>query len=193
MKRIFSVLLAMILLLTVHSFAEIDLSGMTDEELLNIINAAELQLALREETIVQEAVGLLKDFWTEEYKEDFYENTDGYLEIIYTRVIYLNDAETADDVNAQWLKKHFPDVYAIVEFIFLTDYYESAPYYWESGKLSRGNNVIVYRDGTMEICADLLNITRGKTYSSDFSGIIKSISNLGDKYNGIYHLIEWEE
>ncbi len=193
MKRIFSVLLAMILLLTVHSFAEIDLSGMTDEELLNIINAAELQLALREETIVQEAVGLLKDFWTEEYKEDFYENTDGYLEIIYTRVIYLNDAETADDVNAQWLKKHFPDVYAIVEFLFLTDYYESAPYYWESGKLSRGNNVIVYRDGTMEICADLLNIMRGKTYSSDFSGIIKSISNLGDKYNGIYHLIEWEE
>ena len=197
MKRFYSLLLMVFLLFSFSSHAEYDLSGMTNEELAQLIEEAQNQLnrnqLLEEDEMVQKAVEVLLDYWTQEYndedKEEWYEQSDGYFEIIHTRVVYLRDSETAYGLNAAKLKDMFPDSYAIVEFIILTDYYCSAPYYYESGMLG-GSNIIVHNDGTMEAIFRLLDSIRSRTYDTDFSGIIKSISNLGDKYNGVYHLIE---
>ena len=106
------------------------------------------------------------------YKEDDIE-TDGYFEIKNTRVITIKENEI----------ELFKDVDYIIEYELYTDYMGSAPYYENCGVK---NNVVVYKNGTMDVTNSLIRMYRSKTYQTDYSGFIEAI----DDYQGQYNCIE---
>ncbi len=123
----------------------------------------------KDETVLQ-AVRELKEAWKQEYATKS-ANADGYFEIKNTRVIHIKDNSVPQ----------FENVACIVEFVLYTDYYGSAPYYWNVGYM---DSVTVYKDGTMEVNSmNPLKIYSGKTYSYDFSGFVAAVSDHGSEYN----------
>ena len=123
----------------------------------------------KDETVLQ-AIQELKEAWKQDYATRA-THTDGYFEIKNTRVIYIKDNSVA----------HFEDVACIVEFELYTDYYGSAPYYMDAGRL---DSVTVYKDGTMEVnpMNPILIYSRA-TYTTDFSDLIGAITDYGTQYN----------
>ena len=124
--------------------------------------------------IVSKAVSVLENHWEDLY-EDSKVETDRHFEIKNTRVVNIKENNTEEFKNIDY----------IVEFILYTDYYGSAPYYQIVGI---DDTVVVYKDGTMEVQRNLINLYRSKYYSNDFSDFIKSIDDYGDKYNCIEKL-----
>ena len=122
--------------------------------------------------IVTEATSQLKDYWSQFYKEQDIE-TDGYFEIKNTRVITIKENEI--DL--------FSDVTHIIEYELYTDYMGTAPYYENCGV---NNNVVVYKNGTMDVVSNLIRIYRNKTYQTDYSNFIETI----DDYHGQYNCAE---
>ena len=124
--------------------------------------------------LVDDAIKELKSTW-----ENIYDNskikTDGYFAIKNTRVISIKENNTEEFENIDY----------IVEFVLYTDYSGSAPYYKNVGIY---DTVVVYKDGTMEVQRNLINLYRSKYFSNDFSDFIKSIDDYGDKYNCIEDL-----
>ena len=127
---------------------------------------------LKHHEIVTEATQQLKQYWKQHYKEDDIE-TDGYFEIKNTRVITIKENEI----------ELFKDVDYIIEYELYTDYMGSAPYYENCGVK---NNVVVYKNGTMDVTNSLIRMYRSKTYQTDYSGFIEAI----DDYQGQYNCIE---
>jgi hypothetical protein len=123
----------------------------------------------KDETVLQ-AIQALKAAWEQDYATSA-THSDGYFEIKNTRVIYIKDNSVA----------HFEDVACIVEFELYTDYYGSAPYYVNVGRL---DSVTVYKDGTMEVnpMNPILVYSRA-TYTTDFSDFIGAITDYGTQYN----------
>ena len=133
--------------------------------------------------MVKLAVEELKRHWTNEiYAPDGnVEKGEGYLQIVNTRVINIKDEPvTGFDTDM------FDNVDYIVEFVIFDNYYYSAPFYYSSN--SHNDHVAVYKDGSMEVTGDLFNIYRSRYYTSDFSGVIDEVTDLGDKYDEVYIL-----
>ena len=122
--------------------------------------------------IVTEATAQLKDYWKQFYKEQDIE-TDGYFEIKNTRIITIKENEI----------ELYCDVAYIIEYELYTDYMGTAPYYENCGV---NNNVVVYKNGTMDIASNLIRTYRNKTYQRDYSSFIKAI----DDYHGYYNCAE---
>lgn len=123
--------------------------------------------------IVTEATEQLKKYWKQEYQDTKHNNTDGYFEIKNTRVITIKENEI----------ELFKDVAYIIEYELYTDYMGSAPYYENCGV---NNNVVVYKNGTMDVASNLIRLYRSKTYQTDYSGFIEAI----DDYHGQYNCTE---
>lgn len=122
--------------------------------------------------MITEAISELKDHWKDVYEKSG-DTADGYFEIKNTRVVTIknNDLEM------------FSDVQYIIEFELYTDYFGSAPYYEDAGVY---DNVVVYKDGTMEVVSHLIVVYRSSTFEVDFSDFIQEI----DDYNGYYNCVE---
>ena len=58
-----------------------------------------------------------------------------------------------------------------------------APYYENFGV---NDNVVVYKNGTMDVASNLIRLYRSKTYQTDYSGFIEAI----DDYHGQYNCVE---
>ena len=69
---------------------------------------------------------------------------------------------------------------AIIDFVIYSNWYGSAPYYENVGIY---NNVVVYKDGDMEVQSNQICHYRQRTYETDYSDFIKSIDDYHDKYN----------
>ena len=123
-----------------------------------------------QEKMIKDAIDNLKFEWRERYYISKTEN-DGYFEIKNTRVIKFKD----NDVDL------FENVNYIIEFVLFTDNYGLAPYY---SCAQNSNSVIVYKDGSLDVLqANLLleyTATRG-VY--DYSNIVESVKDYGEKYN----------
>ena len=125
--------------------------------------------------IIEDAVETLEETWEDMYNEGNLD-TDGYFEIKNTRFITIKEND----------KELFEDVEYVVEFVIFTDYFGSAPYYWET---TSNNCVLVHKDGTMTVpTANIFNRYRSLTYENDFSDIIESIEDCGDEYNCVKDL-----
>ena len=122
--------------------------------------------------IVTEATAQLMEYWKQSYKESDIEK-DGYFEIKNTRVITIKENEI----------ELFKDVAYIIEYELYTDYMGSAPYYENCGV---NNNVVVYKNGTMDVVNNLILAYRNKTYQTDYSDFIEAI----DDYHGQYNCTE---
>ena len=130
----------------------------------------------QDETVVA-AVETLEKYWIEFYKQEQYEGEDGYFEIKNTRKIEIKDTVTGADADVA--AEMFGDVDYIVEFVLYTEYYPQS--YVSQAPLS--DRVIVYDDGRMEVGRDLFKDYSARVYSFDYSGIVESVEDYGDKYN----------
>ena len=121
--------------------------------------------------MIKEAVKEVKAQWEELYEKSE-EKPDGYFEIKNTRFITLKEN------NERTLK----DLDYIIEFEIYEDSKGSAPYYLHAGTY---NCVVVYDDGKMEVRER--NPLTSAFYLSengyDFSKVIESVKDYGDKYN----------
>ncbi len=97
---------------------------------------------------------------------------DGYIEIVSTRVIKL--AKNKND--------YFKNVDYVVEFILRSDYYGSAPYYFN---VNMYDNVVFYKDGTCKVTSGFFRtyLAEPKTKVADFDKVIEEIAELGDAFN----------
>lgn len=133
------------------------------------------------------AIDVLSDNWQERYasswEDEEKEVEDKYLEITNTTII--NIKEEIDTEKYPDAIKKFCDIDYIVEFELRSNYFESAPYYYNVGM---ANCVIVYKDGTTEVGNNLLNVYRSMTYSSDFTPIIDSIEEFHGEYDRVIEI-----
>ncbi len=119
---------------------------------------------------VKKAIDKLK---TEQKKTQVTENQ--YLEIKNTRLIKIKEDAT-DPYEI------FDDVDCIVEFMLLTNIYDSAPYYFYAT-----DSYAIYKNGVVKE-HDAFNLYRNRTYSAEFDNIIEEIYDLKDNYNEICDL-----
>ena len=184
-------MLAALLLISTSAMAEFDLSSMSPDELQQLIAQAQTQLELSEDKLVSQAVELIKDYWrTEVYAPQMYTSNDprGYLEIVNTCVTYIKRDFATQTEYASSTEAMFANVYCIIDFILLSDYYGSAPYYTDIGI---NNCVIVYLDGSIEMSRmPFFDQYRSRSFVTDFSPMIESFHNLKSAYNATYHLLE---
>lgn len=193
MKRILAMLLTLLLLITPALADEtIDLTQMTPAELEALIAAAQLELTMQEDRLIERSIEVLKDYYKAEYaemNEYAYEDNpvEGYLEILHTQVVYLKDEIVVEEQYAN-TATIFDNVAAIVEFVVLDDYYGTASYYMPTwGVVS----VRQLRDGTLEVWkGSMINFYRSRTYTTDFTPIIESISDRNYDFNNTWRLLK---
>lgn len=134
---------------------------------------------LSENEFVELAVEQLKAKWIDTFKRrDFSEN--GYLQILHTQICYINP----DYVPVR--HNYLQDVYCMVEFTLLTDFFGLAPYYTD---LAGGNAVLFMRDGTIKVDSSPFLTAQQRFSLKDFRNAIVSVTQT-DEYNGIYYLLE---
>ena len=126
---------------------------------------------------VDSAVEALKEAWTA-YYQDCPVDTDGYLQIVNTRVVTLKENHVPDMRNVAY----------IVEFVLYADYYGAAPYYVAATGVM--DTVTVYKDGTVSVGSNPLKAYSSKTYSWDYSSFVESTEDLGDAHNVTWDLKE---
>lgn len=137
----------------------------------------------REDEMVHAALDVLTDYWRDEvYGNSAGMDLDGYLEVKWTRVVYIQDDAVKSGDPAQ-----FADMECFVEFFILSDYFGSHPYYSHAGI---AECVAVYEDGSCEVLRmNPLEAHRARSFSGDFSSIIESISDRGSDFNQTYDLM----
>lgn len=126
--------------------------------------------------MITDATKELKKYWEQEYQKMSGDiTTDGYFEIKNTRVITLKENDS----------DFFRDVSYIIEYELYTDYMGTAPYYENCAIY---NNVVVYKDGSMEVTSNFIRTYRSKTYQTDYTDFIETIDDYCDQYNCTKHL-----
>ena len=125
---------------------------------------------LKHHEIVTAANKQLKDCWKEYYADPENDYTDGYFEIKNVRVVTIKN----NDIEL------FQDVAYIIEYELYTDFMGTAPYYENCGV---DNNVVVYKNGTMDVVSNFIRLYRSKTFQTDYSGFIETIDDYHSQYN----------
>lgn len=189
MRRFLVLILCVFFFVPILASAEgIDLSSMSPEELQSLIADAQKQLALSEPEMMERAIDLLKSTWLNDdkygYKSMMSTSQHGYLEILHSQILYISDKAAADESG------FFYNMYCVIDFVLLSDYYGSAPYYADAGINS---SVVVFNDGNMEVrTRSVFAQYSARTYSYDYSGIISSVRKLGSDYNAVFYLLDEE-
>ena len=177
MKRIILILLCLTLCMSAFNLSTAEQSP-TIPDLQSIISRPD-----QEPVLVSCAIEALKDIWREKcYNNRISEH--GYLEIFHTQVTYISQ-EYALNPDANSL---FSNVYCVVDFLFLSDYYGTAPYYMDANAYY---SVVIYNDGRVEAgMQSPFRLYMAKTYLTDFSEIISSVHDCGSEYNAAFNLLD---
>ena len=175
--RRFAALLLTLCLCTACAFADgTQFADMTTEELIAMRDAADREiLARQEDPLIEQAIAVLLDDW----QNNVYAKGmgDGYVGIRWTRVVYLTE-------EAGTYSPMFENMVAFAEFFVLSDAYGTAPYYMHAGTREC---VAFYADGSVEVMSiNPIDNYRGRTYTTDFTGIIYRVSDRGGEFNGDY-------
>ena len=78
------------------------------------------------------------------------------------------------------------DVYCMIEFTLLTDFYGMAPYYSD---LAGGNAVLFMRDGSIKVDTSPFLKAMQRYSLEDFRKAIVSVTQT-DEYNTIFYLLD---
>lgn len=113
---------------------------------------------------VSTAVSLINRTWRNRYAS-VDETEDKTANIINTRLILIKENDN----------EYFKDVKAVVEFDIFSNFYGTAPYYFN---LLNYDTVTFYKSKSPEVF-DLFNRYRNQTYETDYSQFIDSIIDLG--------------
>ncbi len=130
-----------------------------------------------DEKYIKNAIKNIRSMWSDSYEEVEKRgiSTNKTVKIINTKLMYVNEKSTYAHYE-----EYFNDVEAIVEFELHSDYYGSAPYFWNCNV---NNTVVFHKDGTIEVRSNYMNSIRSRTFDSDFSDLFSEIVELGDFYN----------
>ena len=118
----------------------------------------------KKQEYLDRALEELKFFWADFYETDLEEYP--YLEVKNARLIEIKEGQTGAFENVEY----------VVEFMLLTNYQSSEPYYANAGVYDM---VVFYTDGTVEVTNNLFRIHSAATYDYDYTGIIESMEDLG--------------
>lgn len=120
---------------------------------------------------VEAAKKLLAEKWQTVYDESpFNVDNDRHLEVKHTRIVNIKETDIEALENVDYL----------IDFILFSNYSGTAPYY---NSVDLYDTVTVYKDGTMDCDIDVFSTYIG-TYGIDFTGLIESIEDYGDQFNG---------
>lgn len=161
----------------------------------NITCIAESVTHEYDELILKSIQGI-KNEWAQLYSQNEEWYKDGYFEIKNTRLIKISDAPKAlvedskGNIQEQSLDKYFGNIKYIIEFMILDNYMNSAPYY--SSHSGRYNSVTIYDDLSIKVEShySYFNTFSGKTYITDYSGIIEEVIDFGDRFNQSCNLLQ---
>ena len=176
--RRFAALLLTLCLCTACAFADgTQFADMTTEELIAMRDAADREILVRQEDpLIEQAIAALLDDWETQYAKGM---GDGYVGIRWTRVVYLTE-------EAGTYSSMFENRVAFVEFVVISDFFGTAPYYMHAGV---HECVAFYADGSVEVMGtNPINNYRARTYTTDFTGIIDRVSDRGGEFNGDYYV-----
>lgn len=180
MKRFIMLLLCCAILLpcVVRAESDVDLTKMS---------SAEWQLT--DEVMMQAAIDTLVAHWKNEiYTIPSTDMYDGYLEILAAQITYINEEYATQEEFEFNADAMFENVYCVIDFVILTDYYGSSPYYYDAGT---DNCIVVYRDGTMEVSrVPIFSRYRAITFNIDFSDIIERVERYDIGDDNIFHLFD---
>ena len=144
--------------------------------------------------MVNEAIEVLAERWDENYWESEYPDKEYLLDIRSTRVVCIRDSfdEEQNDIIAEVREELFGEVQCIIEFLLYTDFFSIGEF--ESGQnvgyypnLMAYDNVVVYKDGSMECVSEYLQRYRSRTFTVDFSTVIDQVIDLHEEYNQVIH------
>lgn len=126
---------------------------------------------------VDVAINTLKKAWNERYdsREKEFENIERYVEIKNTRIVHIKD-------NA---KGEFIDVDCIVEFMLLTNEYNTTPYYVDSSLL---RFVVIKKDGTAETQHINPLMMEIRSNGPEISHMVEYVTELDDAFNQVLDL-----
>ena len=146
---------------------------------------AELDKAIalaNEDEIVKKAIEALTDYWaTEIYGKQNEDSEDGYLEIKWTRVVYIKN-----DISGKGTDD-LANMNCYVEFFLLSDHL-SAPFYIHRGVYEY---VAFLKDGSFEVKRyDPYSVYGGATFRTDFYTVVESVSDRGSDFNQVFKLLE---
>lgn len=182
-KAVLALTIICILIVTITAFA-------SDTEDYNT-GIAETDNTGEYAEMVEDAINVLAETWNDIYSdEDFFPNPEYLLDIRNTRIICIK--ETLDEKQAEY----FGDVEYVIEFILFDEYIPTgvSGYYGYSGI---NDNVVVYKDGSMECTSRFLNGYRSRTFDADFSTFIDRVIDLREQYNQVIrfrdHLVVKEQ
>ena len=165
-----------------------DLSNMTLEGSPGLLSADRSELITDEPSLVEKATDLLLSTWKNKVYGDYAGSEHGYLEIVHTQITYIKKSYAARDLTGKAGDDLFHNVFCVIDFMLLSDYYGSAPYYVNTDYYS---SIIVYRNGEMEaVSVSPFKRYIGITYRTDFSEMIESVHDCGDKYNAAFNLLD---
>ena len=136
----------------------------------------------------EEAARAARDILLEARKADQRITTD-CLDIRSTRVFTIAEHPEAlrYDGSPEPKASMFDGMAYVVEFILLTDEYGSSPYSFFSGT---NDHVILYRNGDSSVRMSPFRQYSNMVYNWDYTGIITEVTDLGTRFNGVWHLKE---
>jgi len=170
-------LLASISFILVERFLPVNASNEQDNHSDQANSNQEHSNHTKYDEMVETAIDVLSQKWAEQYAEDGFEDSNGYLEIYHTRVFDITP--DASDEYFQRLDRGMSIDY-VIEFSLYSDYFSSAPYYFDIGDNA---TVLVYDDGTAEVVRSFFKHYSSIYFNFDYSEFLEEIIDLGTKYN----------
>lgn len=138
------------------------------------------------DALMARATEALKAHWTQRFAESQRKGikTSGLLDIRNARLIVMKDELPEKAANALEKLLGRGDAQYFVLFLGYVDEYGGGDdYFDEINATAGGNCAVFFRDGSVKITRNVLELYRARTYETDFKGIIREIVDLGDHYN----------
>ena len=136
--------------------------------------------------LMARATEALKAHWTQRYAESRQKRieTSGLLDIRASRLIVIKEelSERAAGMLEKLLGR--ADVrYLVLFWGYVDEFGGGDDYYDEINATAGGNCAAFFRDGSVKITRNVLELYRTRTYEPDFGGIIREVVDLGDHYS----------
>ncbi len=188
MSKLLLIILALTLSLTTTFSESFEASRLNPTKVQEYISDAQDQRNMNEPALIEQATYVLRQTWKDKVYADYGTSEHGYLMIVHTQVTYIKEDVATRELTGKTGDDLFHNVFCVIDFMLLSDYFGSAPYYFDAGVYS---SVIVYLDGTLEA----VNTSPFKkyisyTYNTDLSDLIDSVHDCGSDYNAAYNLLD---
>ena len=146
------------------------------------------------DALMLQAVETLKAAWKTTYRDGISQGMplNGILDIRGARLIRF--VENPPEPMSKYLELRYGDpnaVDCVIEFTGFVDFYGGGDaYYDEMGRSAGTNCIVVLRSGDMLPDYSFFSKYTARYYDQDFTPFIRELIDFGDRYAGVYWLLE---